>query len=114
LRRRPDSASALPGERLLTMRSKSHPSLKRHVEAFRDVGAEAGRMDDAAAHFLVVVVAWPTPRNRRDQKNEWCWAARFGGIERIIGIGLEEAGLFRAAAVGLTLMISCCPASAPG
>jgi hypothetical protein len=33
-------------------RRSDRGSLEFHVETFRDVGAEAGRDDDAAAHFL--------------------------------------------------------------
>src|SRR5262245_46750991 len=34
-------------------------SLELHVDAFRDVGAEAGRNDDAATDLLRIVVAGP-------------------------------------------------------
>src|SRR5882672_5323997 len=83
------------------MRSKSQHSLKRHVETFRDVGAEAGGDDDAAAHLLRVVVAGPHRVTAGPKKRIGVRRLGFGGVERVVGIGLEDAWLLGAAAVGL-------------
>jgi hypothetical protein len=79
----------------------SHPLLKRHVQAFRDVGAEAGGDGDAAAEFSRGGVAGPHRIAAGAEKRIGVGRLGFGGIERIIGIGVEDAGSFGAAAVGL-------------
>src|SRR5258706_2858523 len=77
------------------------PSLKRHVQAFRDVGAEAGGDGDAAAEFPRGGIAGPHRIAAGAEKRIGVGRLGFGGVERIIGIGVEDAGSFGAAAVGL-------------
>src|ERR1017187_2590407 len=76
-------------------------SLKRHVEAFRNVGAEAGTDGDAAADFLRGGVAGPYRIAAGAEKRIGVGRLGLGGVERVIGVGLEDAGFFGAAAVGL-------------
>src|SRR5260370_42366353 len=75
--------------------------LKRHVEAFRDVGAESGRNDDAAAYLQRIVVAGPHRIAAGTEERIGVRRLGFGGVERIARVGLEDAGLLGAAAVGL-------------
>src|SRR4051794_37592844 len=58
-------------------------SLKRHVEAFRDVGAEAGCDGDAAAHLARVVVAGPHRKAARAEERIGVRRLGFRGVERI-------------------------------
>src|SRR6266404_4842376 len=72
--------------------------LERHVEAFRDVGAEAGGDGDAAAEFPRGGVAGPQRIAAGTEKRIGVGRLGFGGVERIIGIGFEDAGFLGAAA----------------
>src|ERR1700738_1377805 len=83
--------------------TSARPSLKRHVEAFRDIGAEAGRDDDAAANFPLGGVAGPHRVAAGAEKRIGVGWLGFGGVEGVIGVGLEDAGPFGAAAIGLNV-----------
>ena len=58
-------------------------SLELHVDAFRDVGAEAGRDDDAAAHLRRIVVAGPHRIAAGTEERIGVRRLGFGGVERI-------------------------------
>ena len=57
--------------------------LKLHIEAFRDVGAEAGRDDDAAAHLQRGVVAGPHRIAAGTEERIGVRRLGLGGVERI-------------------------------
>src|SRR5437899_1151901 len=57
-------------------------SLKRHVEAFRNVRAEAGRDDDAAAYLQCGIVAGPHRIAARTEGRIGVRRLGFGGVER--------------------------------
>src|SRR6202035_627537 len=75
--------------------------LKRHVQTFGDIGAEAGADGDAAADFLRGGVGGPYRIAAGAEKRIGVRRLGLGGVERIMGIWLEDAGLLAAAAVGL-------------
>src|SRR5258707_14047534 len=77
------------------------PLLKRHVQAFRDVGAEAGGDGDAAAKFPRGGVAGPHRIAAGAEKRIGVGRLGLGGVECVIGVGLEDAGVPGAATVGL-------------
>jgi hypothetical protein len=78
--------------------------LKRHVEAFRDRGSSEPRpelMMMQPRTLLRGVVAGPNRIAAGTEERIGVRRLGFGGVERVIGIGLEDAGLLGAAAVGL-------------
>jgi hypothetical protein len=75
--------------------------LERHIEAFRNIGAEAGGDDDAAAEFLRGGVADPDRIAAGAEERIGVGRLGLGGIELVMRVGLEDARLFGAAAVGL-------------
>src|ERR1044071_8464393 len=76
-------------------------SLELHVLTFRDVGAEARADDDAAADLSRIVVAGPNRIAALAEERIGVRRLGFGGVERIAGIIVEDAGLFDTAPVGL-------------
>src|SRR4051812_18837723 len=76
-------------------------SLELHFDAFRNVGAEAGRDDNAAAYLEIVVVAGPYRVATGTEERIGVRRLSFGGIERIARIIIEDARLLGAATVGL-------------
>src|SRR5437763_7175090 len=75
--------------------------LKRHVQTFQDIGAEAGTDGDAAAKLSRRVVAGPNRVATWAEERIGIGRLGFGSIERIIRIAVEDARLLGAAAVGL-------------
>src|SRR5438045_8421727 len=75
--------------------------LKRHVQTFQNIGAEAGSDGDAAAKLSRRVVAGPNRVATWAEERVGVGRLGFGGVERIIRIGVEDARLLGAAAVGL-------------
>src|SRR5437763_11676667 len=75
--------------------------LERHVQAFGDVGAETRGDDDAAAYLLLGGVGGPDRIAAGAEERVGVRRLGFGGIERVVGIGVEDAGLFDAATVSL-------------
>src|SRR6478672_2090677 len=72
-------------------------SLELHVDAFRYVGTD----DDTAAHLARVVVAGPHRVAALAEERVGVRRLGFGGVERIAGIVVEDAGPFDATAVAL-------------
>ena len=66
-------------------------SLKRHVEAFRDVGAEAGADGDAAANLLRRGIGGPDRVAAGAEERIGVRRLGLGCIERIMRVGLEDA-----------------------
>src|ERR1700761_1312079 len=82
-------------------RSRAAASLERHVEAFRDVGAETGADRDAATDLLGSGVAGPDRIAAGTEEGVGVRRLGLGGVERVMRVGLEDPGLLDAAAVGL-------------
>lgn len=76
-------------------------SLERHVQALGDVGAEAGGDDDAAAHLLRADVGGPDRVAAGAEERIGVRRLGLGGVEIVMAVGLEDARLLGAAAVGL-------------
>ena len=94
------SASRWRCGNLLARALSSHPaptsrrepgSLELHIDAFRDIGAEAGRDDDAATHLQIIVVAGPNRIAAGTEERIGVRRLGLGGIERIAQIGIEDA-----------------------
>src|SRR6201999_860185 len=64
-------------------------SLKRHVETFRDVGAEAGADGDAAPNFLRGGIGGPDRIAAGPEERIGVRRLGLGGVERIMRVGLE-------------------------
>jgi hypothetical protein len=83
------------------MHASDKSSLKRHVEAFGNIGTETGRYGDTAPEFPRCGIGGPHRIAAGTEERIGIRRLGFGGIERISRIGLEDARPFRAAAVGL-------------
>src|SRR5476649_150244 len=93
-----DPISRLPADRAVRDDATPHPncfaeiitapSLKRHVQAFRNVGAEAGGDDDAAAEFLRGGVAGPDRIAAGAEERIGVGRLGLGGVELIMRVGL--------------------------
>src|SRR3982751_5896472 len=77
------------------------PSLEGHIQAFGDVGAEAGGDDDAAADFLRADVGGPDRVAAGAEERIGVRRLGLGGVEIVMAVGLEDARLLGAGAVGL-------------
>src|SRR6185312_11349694 len=69
--------------------------------AFGDIGTEPGRDDDAAAHLLLGGVGGPDRIAAVPEEGVGVRRFGLGGIEGVVGVGVEDARLFGAAAIGL-------------
>src|ERR1700759_24963 len=76
-------------------------SLEGHIQAFGDVGAEAGRDRNAAAHLLLRGVGGPDRIAAAAEERVGVRRLGLGGVESVAGIGVEDARLLAATAVGL-------------
>src|SRR5258708_96236 len=103
IERAPTPSAVFPGSRSIDNPRKpcciALP--KRHVQAFRDVGAEPGGDGDAAAQFLRGGVRRPYRITAGAEKRIGVGRLGLGGVKLIIGICFEDAGSFGAAAIGL-------------